>query len=464
MITDANRTIDLMFRSLDLTMRSTTTVMDIVAAMAAALDENSELKFLNDHVVNRGGQLRTISCMPEHLPEIMSELNKRGVRVHSFDGLSLDGTQIVTYRDIDERDVISTINEIRSRHHIGGTVAEATLRHGAKDQVIMLKNLDRYDLKMVMEIAKKENLQMCYRGRGQDDYIIYFKQSNKEALRTIERTLAVQKANPIAYKAIKKQIDYEMKHEIDLVYKVLSRKEINPYYISDANGTTLNVTVEGISFEDPKNNINMNVHFQDAGSKNDITMMIASMDNPQVFSLQEYEEYKASGFNKQLLYAKDKESGRPPFTKEEIGEFRKLEKIKEAENLQLIEAKLSMENPEREFYDYSYLNNEMRIQTFLEFEELNEDMLEERNAEYAIDEATLDEMGDIYLDMVHDESEGTFNDIQYGDYERSTPDLERQIESMIDNTYDFEKEYRRDLQEEQLENDLNNNYFPDHFE
>ena len=192
------------------------------------------------------------------------------------------------------------------------------------------------------------------------------------------------------------------------------------------------------------------IDYADFGRNKTITDFIAGMNNGRELTkgqFQFYEEADLTG-KKQIVIRADHENGRPGFSREQIAELKKME-----ENRLLYEQKLSMDNPEQEVYSYSYLNNEMRMAAFQEYEAINREAVHDKK-----------ELRETDAPAIYDDARSLYRGMR-DEYEEVPTEAEKYAEYIIDNEIDrleeLEEEFNRADQFTEIIHDADANMLPD---
>ena len=174
------------------------------------------------------------------------------------------------------------------------------------------------------------------------------------------------------------------------------------------------------------------------------------MENPRPLSKEQYQEYIHSDLagKKEIVIDADKRCGRPEFTQAQIEEIKEME-----ENHSLYEQKLAMDNPEQEVYNYSYLNNDMRMATFQEFEEINREAVHDKK-----------ELRETDVPEIYDDARSFYRGMR--DELESVPIEEEQYaDAVISNDLDemekLDEAFEKDDFAVEMMNDLDANMLPD---
>ena len=123
------------------------------------------------------------------------------------------------------------------------------------------------------------------------------------------------------------------------------------------------------------------------------------------------------------------------------------------DNRILYEAKLAQDNPEQEIYIYSYLNSEMSMEEFKEYEKINQESVHDEK-----------ELRETDAPIIYDDARSLYrgfkDEIETRDYED-----ERYAEAVMENDLDeikhMQQEFDRIDWMDDIRNDRNGNMIPD---
>lgn len=431
MANEVDRTVNLVHKNTDITLKGVTTFMTVLATIGSWIDRNNEMSFLKEHMA-AGGDVQTVLVDSDHLRTLEQNLDQQGVEYHVFNGANVNGQSIVCFRDIDEHDVMKAAHAIRYQYRSGGTISKEMLSIESGDRMIKIPKLDWYEAKTLEGLAEQHRIHMYIEQKSEKTFDVYFSEDDRDMCEKMKRTLAIQTAHPDVRHAIKKQVDYETKNEKDLMYDAVKYEGSIPYYIVDAKGGVMRVTEDLVSYRG-NDGEEISVAYTDPLRETTIRNQIAGMSCPVKLDVQSYADYERSENPQRFLAEKDIENGRPKYSPKEQDAFKRLEKIKEIENRELMEEKLAMSNPNQEILEYSYMNNEMRMTTFQEFEQINEDAIHDRNEQFVLDGEFYDDARSLYRGYTKSESVVSINDPALDDYDRSDINIkDLRLEHSID--------------------------------
>jgi hypothetical protein len=264
----------------------------------------------------------------------------------------------------------------------------------------------------------------------------------------IRMTTAIQKCSGPAYEALKKQIDYEDAVSMEQAKDAASYNKNQAYYLTDINGTVMRVTADKVTYQE-KGGKEIIIDSDDFQRDSKIMSLVGAMNCPTKLTEEDYSKYEklSEKEKKDYLIAVDKENGRPQLSQAEYEAIRKME-----DSRILYEQKLAQDNPEQEIYQYSYLNNEMRMETFAEFEKINQEVVHDRPALDNSDIELLDDARSQYRGYAEKQSELSYEQQEYAD-------------AVLENDFDrLEKEFDMDDRWQKIINDRNANFIPDDLE
>lgn len=445
---DVDRSINYIYKNLDLGMRSILTLADLVNGMLSYLDQDRDANFLKRYVA-KGGKCSFITCTKEAAVSIERALRQNGIRFVSSGNTTMEGNRIIVFADKDSRDVSKIVNRYRCEHNKGGLMPKEQLSELSGGSMRKVTNLGKYDASMAVEIAERHAINVSVEnGRG-DTFNVVFSSTDRKAMESIKMTLALQKAHKEAYSGYCTQYDYEEKIAQDISRKASNHTTNEPIYIADLEGNTMTVTADKVVYKE-YGGAETVIDYADFGRNKTITGFIAGMNNGRELTkgqFQLYEEADLTG-KKQIVIRADHENGRPGFSREQIAELKKME-----ENRLLYEQKLSMDNPEQEVYSYSYLNNEMRMAAFQEYEAINREAVHDKK-----------ELRETDAPAIYDDARSLYRGMR-DEYEEVPTEAEKYAEYIIDNEIDrleeLEEEFNRADQFTEIIHDADANMLPD---
>lgn len=444
---DVDRTINLFFQSTDILLKGISTMGMLVGSTLDYFNKNSGNHAL-DKYIGKGGQLEMFSANSRYADAVEKELKASGVRYVREAGLTSNGEILFVYAKDDRKEVNKVRNEFQKKIHLGGITSKEALHYLSGGNVHKIGRLNFYDAFMMAEVAKQKGVCISIDKTDYDQYRILYPKGNQKEMDNIKMTVAFQKADPVLYDAICKQLDYENNYSMQILKDAINHEKPTARFYGDLEGNRLIVSREAVVFTGIEGD-SMTVSYNDPHREEKIAGLIGGMDNPREFSENEFLKYEGATPAGRVALVKEADRERPGYTQEELLEMKKFE-----ENRVLYEAKLAQENPEQEIYQYSYLNNEMRMPSFEEMEQINADAIHDRRE--AIDASSpefYDEARGLYLSYIDEEP-----DLSYEDEIFTEAILDEELDrSAID-------EYLRDNEMLDISYDRNANYIPDDLE
>ena len=319
--------------------------------------------------------------------------------------------------------VRGVINNFRYEQNYGAISTEELVYTGSAIKCI--SDLDYNQTKLYIEHAEKLGIGINVKPITEEKCNVYYAEKDAIALDSIKRTVSLELSGK-AGESLIKQLAYENDNYNRITSRVLTDKE--DFEITDLDNRRLSVNYSGATFYDKGNAIHL-----DRNSKtfnDDICKAISTMKNPVDLTLLEFQQqqYYNKSKKKEFLYMKDKEHGRPELTKEEYDAVKKM-----IDRHQLYEKKISLENPVQQLYEYSYTNDEMRMATFENYEEMNktdikQDIIEEEKSFNDEDKELFKEADNSYKDIkeIYIEADALKTQDEMDEFFRET-DLDKNI-------------------------------------
>lgn len=307
---------------------------------------------------------------------------------------SVSEKSFVIFPENELEHVRGVINNFRYEQNYGAISTEELIYTGSAIKCI--NDLDYNQAKLYMEHAERLGIGINMKPITEDKYNVYYAEKDAIALDSIKRTVSIELSGK-AGESLAKQLAYENDNYNRITSRVLTDKE--DFEVTDLENRRLSVNYSGATFYDKGNTVHLDRNSQTFND--DICKVISTMKNPVDLTLLDFQQqqYYDKGKKKEFLYTKDKEHGRPELTKEEYDAVKRM-----IDRHQLYEQKISLENPVQQLYEYSYTNNEMRMATFENYEEMNktdikEDIIEEEKSFNEEDKALFDEADSSYKDI-----------------------------------------------------------------
>lgn len=448
MASDVERNINMLFKTADLQIKAATTLMSVVKDLFEYLSKDSDVKMLRKELDGKDSDLHFFVCKPEHMRELAGRLEQLGIPHVVSASASLDGSGIILFSGKHKKEVEQIIAAFRAEHSLGGLTTKDVIYGKAENGVAQIEHLDHYETTIMIELAKKQGINVAVENIGKDDFTVIYDRNDKPIMDNIRMTTAIQVCSGVAYEALKKQMDYENDISMKRAREAADYDKNQAYYLVDSNETKMKITADKISYQE-KGGKEIVIDTDDFRRNEKIMTFVGAMDNPIKLTEEEYRKYENLSEKEKQEYRiqVDKEKGRPQLSQAEYEAIRKME-----DSRILYEQKLALDNPEQEIYQYSYLNNEMRMETFAEFERINQEAVHDRSALDNSDIELLDDARSQYRGYAERESKLTYENQEYAD-------------ALLENDFDrLEKDFDLDDRWQTLINDRNANFIPDDLE
>lgn len=443
---DVDRTINLFFHSTDILLKGVSTMGMLVGSTLDYFNKNTGNHALEKYI-GKGGHLEMFSANSRCADAVEKELKAAGVRYVREAGLTPNGEVMFVYAAADRKDVDKVRGEFQKQLSLGGITSKEALHYLSGGNVHKIGGLDFYEATIMAETAKREGVCIAIDRTGPDQYRILYPKENQREMDSIKMTTALQKADPVLYAAICKQLDYENSRSVQMIKDALNYEGKTARFYGDLDGNRMIVSREAVVFTGVAGE-SMTVSYKDPHREEKIAGLIGGMDNPREFSEEDFLKYEAASPAKRIELIKEADKDRPEYTAEELAEIKKYE-----ESRTLYEAKLAQDNPDQEIYQYSYMNNEMRMPAFEEMEQINSDAIHDRReAIDAPEPEYYDEARGLYLGYRDEEPELTYEDEKF---------MEDILDEELEHTA---SDYGRDEEMLDLSYDRNANYIPDDME
>lgn len=434
---DVERNMDLSFKLTNLFLTGALTMTEVVLEVGNYLNKDPSAKLLNKYVKN-GGQLDFTVCQPKFEKELAERLKDAGVTFLQTSSMAKGGVNLFLYADYEREKVDRVLAEFRAEHSRDGIADRSVFYAYADGNVRQLSGLDNAQAMLVAEHAEKRGMKIIVDEPQKGVFNISYAGKDLEKMTRIKADVAIELAGE-AGKALRKQLDYENRNVVRILNKINSHAEKEPAHVVDLNGQKLEIDRYGVRYEGQESVIT--VDRNEENFKERANELLQRMRGPVLLTDEKMKEFEKEPDKKAFLVKADRENGRPAYTADEYQAVREMMEKKE-----LYELKLSMLNPDQAAYDICIENDDMRLATFEEFNDLNEVESFEKSEE--LKPEILDEVRESMREMNDRRINATQQDLE----------LEEEVLDglAIDRQYD---DLARDILHDQ-----NNNLIPDEYE
>lgn len=431
---DVERDVDLSIKLTNLYLKGIDTLVNVVSEVLQYLDKDPMAKMLNKYM-KHGGELEFSICRPAYANDLEKMFRKEGITYLRSNDMANGGVTLFVYADRDREKVNDIINQLRSEHTKSGIADRSVFWAYANDDVRTVSNLSSPEAMLFAEHAEKAGILVSIQQPQKGIYELQYAAKDEKFMDAIKISTALELSG-ISGQALIRQLNYENQN-----YSFLSEKlneEISePFYVVDLDGNEIYAEENGIRYEGKKGEITVDRMEDDYAQR--VNDLLIEMRNPVFIRESDKKTLDEASNKKEALIALDKRNGRPTYSKEEFLEAKNVMKNKE-----LYEMKLAMEHPDKNKIMFSIENDEMRLGTFEEFNDLNEE------TDNLVKEELLGEARrKIRAYKMHDHAE-----------EATLPEQEH-AEQVLDGL-DISRQREDDVWD--LMHDKNNNYIPDEYE
>lgn len=437
MAIEAERNLDMSFKLTNIFLNGSMLLTEVVSEILQYLNKDPAAKMLNNYMKN-GGQLDFTVCNERYAKELEERLKDNGV-VFLRTSAANKGAEMFVYADIDREKVNEVVAEFRADHEKDGIVDRSVFYAYAEGNVRQMTGLDTAQAMLITEHAEKRDMKLMVSETQKGIFTIEFAAKDLSKMNRIRTETAIELSG-VAGKALRKQLEYESQNVVEIINKTNRGKET--FYVVDLDGKEIKSDEVGVTYKGPEGLIT--VEHTEESFEERANELLQRMRGPVHLTEEQKHDFDMENNKKKFLVTADKENGRPSYTEEEYKAIREMAAKKE-----LYEIKLSLLNPEQQVYDICIENDDMRLATFEEFNDINEKQTEE----YENDEINPEIMNEIK------ESIRNMQDTQ------GEPIRDHELEEDILDGQEIERS-------EQLEEDLswdashdkNGNLIPDEYE
>ena len=369
---EVERTLDLFFKLTNICVQGPTNIMDVINEAFKYFAKDPAAKALKSYMKN-GGQLDFTICLPQHAKEISERLKDEGIVFLETSSMANGGVRMFVFADADKERVDRVLSEFRAARELGGICDKSTFLAYAEGNVKKISNLELVDAKVIEEHAAKRGIQIMVEEPQKGKFSVLYAQKDERSMNRIKADTAIELSG-LAGQALRKQIDYENDNYMKIMKNAAGWQYDNPFHIVDLNGNHMEVNKLEIIYEGKEGRITVDRKESDLNER--VNVLMNKMRGPVRLSNKEYEKFQNAINQKEFLVHADRNNGRPIYTKDEYAAIREMMDKKE-----LYEMKLAMQDPDECKYDICIENEDMRMASFEEFNDLNEQGIVERSEE-----------------------------------------------------------------------------------
>ena len=431
---EAERGVDLSYKMADLFLKGANTLLSVMSEALRYLDQDPMAKTLKSYM-DHGGKLEFSICQKAYGDELERAFQKEGITYLRSNDMANGGICIFLYADRNRERAEQVFAKFRAEHGRAGIADQSVFWAYAKDDVRTLTGLSVHEAMLFSEKAEKAGILVSMDEPQKGVFALHYAGRDMPVLEDIKATVALELSGKSG-EALKAQLDYENRTFTEISERLQQSPEA-PFYVVDLSGNTMEVTDRGIRYEGDKGVITIDrleeAYWERANE------LLLEFRNPTLLNQAEMERLSANPDKRRILSEISKDHGRPQITREEYLEAR--EKLEQKE---LYEMKLAMEDPDHSRIAFNIEDADLRLGTFEEFNDLNEE--ENRN---------------IREDLFQDARRRLK---RYQNLDRAEEDTleEREFADRILDGQSQEQDFNREAWD--LMHDKNNNYIPDEYE
>ena len=434
---DVERNLDMTYKLTNLFLSGTTTLLEVIKTTFDYMDKDPAANILKKYMKN-GGQLDFSVCQKEYANELAERMADEGIVFLRSGNMAKGGVTMFVYAETDCKRVEKVLNEFRAEHSRDGVTDHATLYAYANGNTRKLQGLDYCEAARLTEYAEKSGMKIVVEEPKTGEFNVLYAEHDRGRMNRIRADIAIEFSG-IAGEALRKQLLYESTKATRMIDLVSNYTKEESTYLVDIKGQQMCITENGAVFKGENGEITVD-RFENNYAER-CTELIMEMKNPVQLTEEEKQEYENEINKKKFLTKADLSQGRPAYSAEEYKSIREMMAKKE-----VYEMKLAMAEPDQAVYDIDLENDDMRLATFEEFNEINEEIANTIDRE--IDTELMKE--------IQRKNRSYIDNPQILDFE--AVDLENQI--LDGNIHDHE--YDKDVMD--LMHDKNNNLIPDEYE
>lgn len=431
---EAERGVDLSYKMADLFLKGANTLLSVVTEALQYLDRDPMAKTLKAYM-DHGGKLEFSICQKAYGDELERALRNEGITYLRSNDMANGGICIFLYADRDRERAEQVFARFRAEHGRAGIADQGVFWAYAKEDVRTLSGLSVHEAMLFSEKAEKAGILVSMDEPRKGEFTLHYAGRDMPVLESIKATVALELAGKSG-EALKQQLEYENRTFTEISERLWQTPEA-PFYVVDLSGNTMEVTDCGIRYEGDKGVITIDRLEPDYAERaNDLLL---EFRNPTLLNQVEMERLSGNTDKRRILSEISRDHGRPQITREEYLEAR--EKLDQKE---LYEMKLAMEDPDHSRIAFNIEDADLRLGTFEEFNDLNE----EENREIR---------EDLFLD-----ARRRLKHYQGLDHAEEDSFSDRQFTERVLDGHSQEQDFNREAWD--LMHDKNNNYIPDEYE
>lgn len=434
---DVEKNIDLSFKTVNLFLTGVTSIFEVAEGLLKYCDQDPAAKLLKKHIKSNG-DLEFTACKKELAPDLEEKFRDAGIVFLKTQSLANGGVTLFVYPDKDRERVEQILNDFRAEHRESAIIDNSTMAAYSNGCVRSVSNLSYEEAVLFTEHAEKKGIPLVVEEQKQGSFKVTYAEKDQGILNRIKANVAMELSGP-AGEALKKQLLYEgrkAEYQTDLI---LNYNKSEPFYLVDLKGREMVVDQKGITYQSKEGTNTVERTEPDFLER--ANALYLDMKGPVLLTEEQKKEFETEVEKKKYLVEREREQGRPSYTREEYQAIREMIQKRE-----LYEIKLALAEPDQAVFDICLENDDMRLATFEEFNDINE---EKANS-------TFTEQDEQLFSEIHERMNTYIDTPEMLDYEQI--DFERDILDGVE--HDFA--YDRDMMD--LQHDKNNNLMPDQYE
>lgn len=436
MALDAERNLDMTFKMSNLFFNGTTSFMNVInALMEYASSTDPAVKTLRKYM-DAGGHLDFTVCKPEYEKELSERFRDEGITYMQTRSMANGGVDVFLYAESDRAKVKEILNDLRGEYGKSGITDHATMYAYAKGNVREIPNLNRDEAILFAEHAEKRNIKILVEEPAKDQFRVSFAEKDSNTVNRIKADVAIELSG-LAGQALRKQLHYENDKLVKILDMAKNYESKEPSFLIDLRGNEMKVEYSGVTYKGESGVITVENNEPDFEER--VDELIMQMNGPVLLNEQEKNEFDEQLDKKAYLVDAERRNGRPEYTADEYAAIKEMMAKRE-----LYEMKLALLEPEQAVYDICLENDDMRLATFEEYNDINKAAVLEK-AE--IESELIEEIQDRFCGY---RDKTNLLDYEMVDFEEAVLDG-REYDAFEKDVFD-------------LIHDKNNNLIPDEYE